>query len=161
MGDMELNIGDNAPGFTATAVGGVYGQGQNVQLGDFKDSTLVLYFYPKDETPGCTRQACDLRDRWGSLQAKAKLFGVSVDSPESHQKFIAKHDLPFPLISDPEKKMVTAYGVWVEKSMYGKKYMGTERTTFVIGPDLKIEGVLKKVNPDRHVELLEETLSAG
>jgi thioredoxin-dependent peroxiredoxin len=157
---MELNIGDRAPDFKATAVGGTYGQGQTVTLDDFKGKTLVLYFYPKDETPGCTQQACEVRDHWDEIESRANLFGVSVDTPESHQKFIAKHDLPFPLISDPDKTMVTAYGVWVEKSMYGKKYMGTERTTFVIGADLTIESILRRVSPIQHFNLLTEELAA-
>jgi peroxiredoxin Q/BCP len=158
---MELKIGDQAPNFKAVAVGGIYGGGQEVKLLDFKGSTLVLYFYPKDETPGCTKQACDLRDAWGEIQSKAELFGVSVDGVESHRKFITNNGLPFPLLSDADKLLVTAYGVWVEKSMYGKKYMGTERTTFVIGPDQKISKILKKVKPAEHVILLLKALSTG
>jgi len=155
----ELKIGDAAPGFATTAVGGIYGAGQNVKLSDFAGSTLVLYFYPKDDTPGCTTQACDLRDSWREIQSKAELFGVSVDSPESHLKFIEKHTLPFPLLSDEEKNIVTAYNVWVEKSMYGKAYMGTERTTYVIGPDQKIKGILKKVKPAEHLGQLLEVIA--
>src|SRR6516165_10969390 len=155
---MELKIGDQAPNFKAVAVGGIYGGGQEVKLLDFKGATLVLYFYPKDETPGCTKQACDLRDAWGEIQSKAELFGVSVDGVESHRKFITNNGLPFPLLSDADKSLVNTYGVWVEKSMYGKKYMGTERTTFVIGPDQKIAKILKKVKPAEHVTLLVEAL---
>jgi peroxiredoxin Q/BCP len=155
---MELKIGDPAPSFHATAVGGIYGAGQPVKLSDFKGSTLVLYFYPKDDTPGCTRQACDLRDTWGEIQSRSELFGVSVDTAESHEKFIKKHGLPFPLLSDPDKQIVQSYGVWVEKSMYGKKYFGTERTTFVIGPDLRIANILKKVKPAEHVTVLAKAL---
>ena len=155
---MELKIGDPAPTFQAIAVGGIYGAGQPVKLSDFKGSTLVLYFYPKDDTPGCTRQACDLRDTWGEIQSRAELFGVSVDTAASHEKFIKKHGLPFPLLSDPDKQIVQSYGVWVEKSMYGKKYFGTERTTFVIGPDLRIANVLRKVKPAEHVTLLAKAL---
>jgi len=158
---MELKIGDQAPNFKAVAVGGIYGGGQEVQLLDFKGSTLVLYFYPKDETPGCTKQACDLRDAWGEIQSKAELFGVSVDGVESHRKFITNNGLPFPLLSDADKSLVNAYGVWVEKSMYGKKYMGTERTTFIIGSDQKISKILKKVKPAEHVILLLKALSTG
>jgi peroxiredoxin Q/BCP len=154
----ELKIGDPAPDFKATAVGGIYGGGQEVKLADFALSTLVLYFYPKDDTPGCTAQACELRDSWRELQSKAELFGVSVDSPESHREFIKKHDLPFPLLSDPNREMVEAYQVWVDKSMYGKTYKGTERTTYIIGPDQKIKAILKKVRSPGHVELLLQAL---
>src|SRR6476469_6448916 len=130
--DAELEVGDKAPKFRTLAVGGEYGAGREVALDDFRGTPVVLYFYPKDDTPGCTVQACSLRDSWSSVRDKAKIFGVSIDSAKSHQKFIDKYDLPFPILSDPEKKIVTSYGVWVEKSMYGKKYMGTERSSFVI-----------------------------
>jgi thioredoxin-dependent peroxiredoxin len=156
----QLKIGDPAPDFTATAVGGIYGGGQTVKLADFAGSTLVLYFYPKDGTPGCTAQACELRDSWRELQSKAELFGVSVDSTESHRKFIEKHGLPFPLLSDPNREIVNAYQVWVEKSMYGKKYMGTERTTYLIGPDQKIKAILQKVKSPGHVERLLQALAS-
>ncbi len=146
----QLQIGDPAPSFTATAVGGAHGDGQTVHLEDFRGRTVVLYFYPKDDTPGCTTQACALRDAWTDFAAKAVLFGVSIDSAKSHAKFIAKHALPFPLLSDDAQKIVPDYGVWVEKSMYGKTYMGTERSTFVIGPDGKIRAIFRKVNPDQH-----------
>lgn len=158
---MELQIGDPAPNFQATAVGGIYGAGQPVKLADFKGSTLVLYFYPKDGTPGCTQQACDIRDTWSEIQSKAELFGVSVDSVESHQKFIKKNGLPFPLLSDAEKKLAEAYHVWVEKSMYGKKYFGAERTTFIISPDQRIAGILKKVKPSEHIKALRQALFVG
>ncbi|MGL4399815.1 MAG: thioredoxin-dependent thiol peroxidase [Luteolibacter sp.] len=144
--------GSKAPDFTAEAVGGEYVSPVTVTPADFKGSTVVLYFYPKDDTPGCTKQACALRDGWRELSAKAKVFGVSIDPIKSHEKFIKKHSLPFPILSDPEHKIAEAYGVWVEKSMYGKTYMGTERTTFVIGPDGKIQGVLPKVKPEEHLE---------
>ena len=151
----DLQPGDSAPRFTATAVGGRFGDGTTVSLEDFRGRTVVLYFYPKDDTPGCTTQACGLRDEWQSFEGKAEIFGVSVDPAKSHQKFIDKHSLPFPLLVDEEKKIVEAYGVWVEKSMYGRKYWGTERSTFVIGPDGKIQAVLRKVKPAAHaVELL-------
>ena len=156
----ELKIGDPAPDFKATAVGGIYGGGQEVKLADFAGSTIVLYFYPKDDTPGCTAQACDLRDSWRELQSKVELFGVSTDSVESHKKFINKHGLQFPLLSDPDRKIVNAYGVWTEKSMYGKKYMGTERTTYLIGPDRKIKAILKKVKPTEHVTQLLKALAS-
>lgn len=143
--------GTKAPGFTAEAIGGEFTSVATVKLADFKGSAVVLYFYPKDDTPGCTKQACALRDGWGELSAKAVVLGVSIDSIKSHEKFIRKHGLPFPILSDPEHKIAEAYGVWVEKSMYGKTYMGTERTTFVIGPDGKIQAVLPKVKPDEHL----------
>ena len=151
---LEINPGDKAPAFRAIAVGGKYGDGMEVALGDFARRTVVLYFYPKDDTPGCTAQACALRDGWAQFAAKAEIFGVSVDSAKSHRKFIDKHSLPFPLLSDESHAIVEAYGVWVEKSMYGKKYMGAERSTFVIGPDGKIRGVLRKVKPDEHAAQL-------
>ena len=154
----ELKVGDRAPDFSATAVGGHYGAGAGVSLGDFRGSPLVLYFYPKDDTPGCTVQACGLRDAWSEIGAQANILGVSVDSPASHAKFIEKYQLPFPLLSDPEKEIVTAYGVWVEKSMYGKKYMGAERSTFVIDGKGRISGIFRKVKPDEHVDLLKAAL---
>lgn len=153
--------GTKAPVFTAVAVGGEYAESSTVKLSDFKGETVVLYFYPKDDTPGCTKQACALRDGWSDISAKAKVFGVSIDSIKSHEKFIRKHDLPFPILSDEDKKIVTDYGVWVEKSMYGKTYMGTERTTFIIGPDGKIKAVLPKVKPDEHLARVLELLQAG
>ena len=149
----ELKVGDQAPAFQATAVGGNY-DGQTVSLGALRGKTAVLYFYPKDDTPGCTKQACGLRDAWRDFAGKAEVFGVSTDLVKSHAKFIEKFNLPFPLLSDPEKKLVTAYGVWVEKSMYGKKYLGTERSTFVIGPDGRIKAIFRKVKPEEHAAQL-------
>ena len=154
----ELTAGDKAPAFTATAVGGKFGEGATVSLADFAGQTVVLYFYPKDDTPGCTVQACALRDAWADFDGKAVVFGVSPDSAASHAKFITKHALPFPLLADDEKKIAEAYGVWVEKSMYGKKYMGTERSTFVIGGDGKLKAVLRKVKPAEHVALLKAAI---
>jgi thioredoxin-dependent peroxiredoxin len=154
-----LHIGDKAPSFTTTAVGGEYGSGTTLKLTDLKGSSVVLYFYPKDDTPGCTTQACGIRDSWKEIKSTgAHLFGVSIDSAKSHEKFIGKFDLPFPLLSDPEKTIVEAYGVWVEKSMYGKKYMGTERTTFVIDPNGKIAAIFPKVKPAEHAGLVLDAL---
>src|SRR5712672_3577271 len=151
----ELQVGDPAPKFSALAVGAGYPEeGKKVSLSDFAGRNVVLYFYPKDDTPGCTKQACGLRDAWGQLGQKAIIFGVSVDDAKSHRAFIDKFSLPFPLLSDPDKKIVEAYGVWVEKSMYGKTYMGTERSTFIIGPDGKLRAVLRKVKPEEHVDAL-------
>jgi len=154
----QLNVGDPAPDFTATAVGGKYGTGKVVRLEDFRGTPVVLYFYPKDDTPGCTAQACGLRDSWSEFDGRAEIFGVSIDSAASHEKFIAKYHLPFPLLSDPEKKIVNAYGVWVEKSMYGKKYMGAGRTTFIIDGRGRIAAILRKVKPAEHVEQLQAAL---
>jgi thioredoxin-dependent peroxiredoxin len=158
---MKLNIGDRAPDFRANAVGGKYGAGQQVKLSDFRGTRVVLYFYPKDNTPGCTTQACGLRDAWVEIGNCAEIFGVSVDSIASHQKFIDKFRLPFPLLSDPDHKIVKSYGVWVEKSFLGKKYMGTERTTFVIDSEGLIEKILRKVKPNQHVDLLRQLTTGG
>jgi thioredoxin-dependent peroxiredoxin len=155
----ELKIGDPAPDFHTTAVGGEYGTGREVSLKDFRGSPLVLYFYPKDDTPGCTAQACDLRDNWGDMKKLAKIFGVSVDPSESHSAFISKYQLPFPLLSDPNHELVNAYDVWVDKNMYGKKFKGTERSTYVIDKDGRIATILRKVKPEQHVELLKQALS--
>jgi peroxiredoxin Q/BCP len=154
----QLDIGEKAPQFRAIAVGGEYGGGREVALADFRGTPVALYFYPKDDTPGCTAQACGLRDAWSDLPEGTKIFGVSVDSPLSHEKFIKKYQLPFPLLSDPEKEIVNAYGVWVEKSMYGKKYMGAERSTFVIDGTGRIAAIFRKVKPEEHAALLQETL---
>jgi len=147
-----LNIGDPAPAFASTAVGGKYGLGGPVNLGDFAGQTVVLYFYPKDDTPGCTAQACGVRDSWHLLSQQAVVLGVSPDSPEKHRKFIDKHELPFPLVSDESKAIAEAYEVWVEKSMYGKKYMGVERSTFIIGADGRLQAIFRKVQPAEHVK---------
>ena len=139
-------------------MGGGYGTGAPVSLSDFTGKTLVLYFYPKDDTPGCTKQACGIRDAWGALSAKAVVFGVSPDNARKHAKFIGKFALPFPLISDESKAIAEAYGVWVEKSMYGKKYLGVERSTFVIGPDGKLKALFRKVKPEEHAGQVLEVL---
>ena len=154
----QLEVGDKAPEFRVLAVGGEYGAGQEVSLASLLGAPVVLYFYPKDDTPGCTVQACSLRDSWGDLRGQARIFGVSVDSIRSHEKFIEKFQLPFPLLSDPEKEIVNAYGVWVEKSMYGKKYMGTERSTFVIDGAGRIAAIFRKVKPEDHVAIVQESL---
>ena len=147
-------IGSKAPEFTAAVTGGGYESGAEVSLKELRGKPVVLYFYPKDDTPGCTKQACGLRDSWAKLAKKAHIFGVSIDSVKSHDKFIKKYELPFPLISDEDQKIVSAYGVWVEKSMYGRTYMGTERSTIVIDAEGKIKAVQEKVKPDEHVEQL-------
>jgi peroxiredoxin Q/BCP len=159
MGEEQLKVGDEAPSFEAVAVGDEYGDGQPVASRDFQGAPLVLYFYPKDDTPGCTAQACSLRDSWESVRGKARIFGVSIDSARSHRKFIDKYELPFPILSDPEKKIVTSYGVWVEKSMYGRKYMGTERSTFVVDGAGRIAAIFRKVKPEEHLGLVRDALT--
>jgi peroxiredoxin Q/BCP len=158
-GDAQLRVGDKAPKFRAEAVGGEYREGRQVDLDDFRGTPVVLYFYPKDDTPGCTVQACSLRDSWGDLRDRAKIFGVSIDSSQSHARFIGKYELPFPLLSDPEKEIVNAYGFWVEKSMYGKKYMGTERSTVIIDGTGRIAAIFRKVKPEEHVGLVRDALN--
>jgi len=137
-----LKEGDKAPDFTAKDQ-----NGKMVSLTDFKGKTVILYFYPKDDTPGCTAEACDFRDNYQSLLGKGfEVIGVSTDDEKSHKKFETKFNLPFPLIADTEKEIVEAYGVWVEKNMYGKKYMGTARTTFIINADGVIQKIIEKVD---------------
>ncbi|MEO8884421.1 MAG: thioredoxin-dependent thiol peroxidase [Mucilaginibacter sp.] len=137
-----LKQGDKAPNFTAKDQ-----NGKTVSLTDFKGKTVILYFYPKDDTPGCTAEACDFRDNYQSLLSKGfEVIGVSTDDEKSHKKFESKYNLPFPLIADEDKKIVEAYGVWGEKNMYGKTYMGTMRTTFIINADGYIQKVIDKVD---------------
>lgn len=147
-----------APAFSAPVTGGDYKPGSAVSLKDLRGKPVVLYFYPKDDTPGCTKQACALRDAWAAVKKKAHLFGVSPDSIKSHDKFITKHELPFPLIADEDHAIAKAYGTWVEKSMYGRKYMGIERSTFVIDVEGKIAAILEKVKPEEHLAQLQEQL---
>ena len=143
-----LNINDKAPDFKLTAE-----DGKTYSLKDFKGKKLILYFYPKDMTSGCTAEACDFRDSIKLFQKKnAVIIGVSKDSVESHKKFKAKYELPFALLSDESTKMLEEYGVWKEKSMYGRKYMGIERTTFIIDEKGKISEIFKKVKVTGHIE---------
>ena len=152
---MSLTAGDLAPEFHL-----LDDANTAVELSALRGSRVILYFYPKDDTPGCTTQACALRDGWSEVEALGvMLFGISPDSPASHAKFRAKYDLPYPLLADEGHAVAEAYGVWVEKSMYGKKYMGVERSTFIIGPDGKLEHVLHKVKPGEHLELIVKTLN--
>ncbi len=146
------SIGSSAPAFTAPVVGNGHQAGEVLTLSSLKGRTVILYFYPKDDTPGCTKQACSLRDGWARISSKAMVFGISIDSARRHQNFIKKHSLPFPLIVDEDHRIAEAYGVWVEKTLYGRKYMGTERTTFIIAPDGTLKAVLPKVKPDEHLE---------
>ncbi len=143
-----LEEGKKAPDFTAKDQ-----NGNKVKLSDHKGKRVVLYFYPKDDTPGCTKQACSLRDGFAELKkANITVLGVSIDDEKSHQKFIAKYDLPFDLIADADKAIVEKYGAWGEKSMYGKKYMGTLRKTFLIGEDGKIVKIFDKVKVGEHAD---------
>lgn len=138
----ELKEGDTAPVFSAKDQ-----SGNTVSLDQFSGRKVVLYFYPKDNTPGCTAEACDFRDNYQELVAKGiVILGVSVDDEKSHQKFATKYNLPFPLLADTGKEIVEAYGVWAEKNMYGKKYLGINRTSFVIDEDGKISLIIKKVD---------------
>lgn len=149
---MIMEIGDKVPDLLGTDA-----EGREVRLSDFGGKRVALYFYPKDNTSGCTAQACSLRDGYEALlQAGLQVVGVSVDSAESHRKFAAKHELPFPLIADTDHTLVERMGVWGEKSMYGRKYMGTMRTTFIIGPDGTVERIIapKQVKTKTHAEQL-------
>lgn len=152
----RVSAGDPAPTFTlATDDGSV------VSSESLAGSRYVLYFYPKDDTPGCTAQACGLRDSWSRVtDTGVQLFGVSPDSVKSHAKFREKHGLPYRLISDEDHRLAEAYGVWIPKSFAGRDYFGNERSTFVVGPDGRIEHVLAQVKPAEHVDRLMEALAA-
>jgi thioredoxin-dependent peroxiredoxin len=140
---MELKVGDKAPQFKL-----VDQDGKTHSLDDLKGKTTLIYFYPKDETPGCTMQACSLRDNFEELQAKGMdVVGVSKDDVKSHDKFKTKHNLPFDILADPEHAMIEAYGAWQERSMYGRKFFGTQRSAVIVGPDLMIEAVWPKIQP--------------
>ncbi|MFT5915741.1 MAG: peroxiredoxin Q/BCP [Flammeovirgaceae bacterium] len=145
---MELTVGEQAPDFA-----GFNENGEEMLLSDYIGKKVILYFYPKDNTPGCTAQSCDLRDNYKLMQSMGyEVIGVSSDSAESHKKFQAKHELPFSLIADTDKSVHNLYGVWGEKSMYGRKYMGTFRTTFVIDEEGKIQEIIKKVKTKEHAK---------
>lgn len=143
---MQLNIGDKAPDFAIPDQDGLVHK-----LSDYAGRKLVIYFYPKDNTPGCTAQACNLRDNYYDLRQKGyEVIGVSVDSEKSHQKFIQKFELPFTLLADTDKTMAEDYGVWQEKSMYGRKYMGVMRYTFIINEQGVIQDIITKVDTQEH-----------
>jgi peroxiredoxin Q/BCP len=143
---MSLEVGQLAPEFEAKIE-----TGATIKLSDYRGKKVVLYFYPKDATPGCTAQACNLRDNYDALlNAGYVVLGISSDDEKSHKKFIEKQSIPFPLIADTDLKVHEAYGTWVEKSMYGRKYMGTARTTFVIDEEGKIAEVIEKVDTKNH-----------
>ncbi len=144
----ELKVGDKAPDFK-----GINQAEKEIKLADFEGKNLILYFYPKDSTPGCTAEACDLRDNYDMWLSKGyAVVGVSPDSVKSHNKFIEKYELPFDLISDTEKEILQAYGVWGEKKMYGRTYMGVFRKTFVIDGNGKIEAIFEKVKTKEHTQ---------
>ncbi|HMU32443.1 MAG TPA: thioredoxin-dependent thiol peroxidase [Pyrinomonadaceae bacterium] len=145
---MMLKEGDKAPNFSSKDQ-----DGKTVKLSDFKGKRLALYFYPKDDTPGCTKEACSFRDADAVFNSKGiKVLGVSTDDEKSHQKFISKFQLPFDLLADTDKKIVNDYGVWGEKSMYGRKYMGTFRKTFLIDEQAKIVKIFDKVDVSKHAD---------
>ena len=153
---MSLKIGDMAPDFTLTTDGG-----GSISLKELKGKTVVLYFYPRDDTPGCTAEACAFRDSLPDFsKVKAEVVGISRDSVGSHDKFKRKFKLPFPLASDEEGKVTEAYGVWVEKSMYGKKYMGVERATFLIDGKGVIRDIWRKVKVEGHTDEVLEAARA-
>jgi peroxiredoxin Q/BCP len=151
---MKLKIGDKAPDFS-----GVDQDGNAITLQDFKGKNLILYFYPKDNTPGCTSEACDLRDNYNMWMEKGyEIIGVSPDSSKSHQNFIAKYELPFPLIADTEKVIIKDYGAWGLKKMYGKEYEGLLRTTFVVDGEGIITNIFTKVKTKDHTNQILESI---
>lgn len=144
--ESKLRVGDPAPDFR-----GKTATGREISLGEFRGKQVVLFFYPKDDTPGCTKEACGFRDQFTEFEKKgAVVIGVSVDSVVSHEKIAAKFKLPFLLLSDPDKQIVNAYGVWGEKSFMGRKYMGAHRVTFLIDAHGRIKKVWPQVKPDEH-----------
>src|ERR1017187_6960505 len=144
--ELKLKVGDPAPDFSAATNGG-----GKISLADCKNKNVILYFYPKDDTPGCTKEACAFRDGFAEFKKRgAVVLGVSTDSVKSHDKFVEKFKLPFALLADADKKIVEAYGVWGEKSFMGRKYLGTFRVTFLIGPDGRIKKIWPLVKPEEH-----------
>ena len=143
---MSLKIGNKAPDFES-----INQNGDKVKLSDFIGKKIVLYFYPRDNTPGCTAQACNLKDNYNTLKKNGyTILGISKDSPKSHQKFINKFNLPFDLIADEDQSVHMKYGTWIEKTMYGKNYMGTARWTFLIDEKGNIENIIQKVKTKEH-----------
>jgi len=150
----HINEGDTAPSIEALDQ-----NGNAVSLNRYRGKKVILYFYPKDMTPGCTMESCNLRDNYSDLKSKGfEVIGVSADSPEKHQKFISKYDLPFTLISDVDKKVISDYGVWGPKKFMGKTYDGIHRTTFVIDKEGNIEKIFRKVNTNKHTSQIMEEL---
>ena len=149
-----LKEGDRVEDFTL-----LNGAGEEISLHDFRDKKVVVYFYPKDDTPGCTTEACGFRDNYDDILAKgAVVLGISADSVQSHTKFGDKFELPFHLLSDPEKKVIQAFGAWGEKSMYGKTYEGILRSTFIIDGDGSVVKVFPNVKPKEHAQEILEAL---
>ena len=144
--ELKLKEGDPAPTFTAVTSGG-----GKVSLADYLGKNVILYFYPRDDTPGCTKEACAFRDHFADFKKKgAVVLGVSTDPVKSHDKFVEKFQLPFMLLADEDKRIVEAYGVWGQKSFMGRKYLGTHRVTFLIGPDGRIKNIWPEVKPAEH-----------
>lgn len=153
---MSLKVGDQAPHFNLQDQNGEY-----VSLNDLTGKTTLIYFYPKDDTPGCTTQACSLRDNIEDLKTNGiDVIGVSKDEVDSHAKFASKYKIPFTILSDPSTKMIEAYGAWGERNMYGKKFMGTIRSGVLIGPDLKILAIWPKLQPLKTVSEVEKFINA-
>lgn len=152
--DIKLKVGDVAPDFTTTNE-----KGETVKLSDYKGKKVVLFFYPKDMTPGCTIEACNLRDNYVALKKQGfEILGISNDSESRHQKFIDKHELPYPLLADTNKDIVNAYGVYGPKSFMGKKYEGIHRTTFIIDEEGKIHSIIEKVKTKAHADQIMEAV---
>ena len=150
-----MNEGDVAPNFELQNQ-----DGESVELSDLRGETVVLYFYPRADTPGCTTQACGIRDRRADYAAAgATVIGISPDEPAALRKFADKHSLDFTLVGDPDHSVAEAYGTWVEKSMYGRKYLGVERSTFIIDSDGKVARILRKVQPKKHDDLVLKALA--
>src|SRR5256714_4978417 len=153
----KLAEGDPAPPFSASTNGG-----RTISLADLKGKNVILYFYPKDNTPGCTKEACAFRDEFAEFRKRgAVVLGVSTDSAKKHDNFVEKYQLPFTLVADPEKKIVQSYGVWGPKTFMGVPYVGTSRVTFLIGPDGRIKKIWPKVKPAAHVKEIVEALDAA
>ncbi len=154
---LELKEGNTAPEFSAMTNGG-----KKVSLADFKGKNVILYFYPKDDTPGCTKEACGFRDAYDEFKKRgAVVLGVSTDPVKAHDKFVEKFKLPFPLLADEDKKIVEAYGVWGEKTFMGRKYMGTHRVTFLIDGNGRIKKIWPLVKPEEHPKEVLMALDAG
>lgn len=150
------------PGKKAPAIKAKDQNGNGLNLADFLGKRVVLFFYPKDDTSGCTKEACNLRDNYALLKKNGiEIIGISIDGEKSHQKFISKFDLPFPLIADIDQQVVNVYGVWGEKKLYGRTYMGTHRVTYIIDSQGKIEHVIDKVDTENHADQILEIIKKG